>query len=120
MDEMTFYAVVVLIPLLTAALIIFITNFTVLVFSAIEEDDEEFDFHAVRVIKYSRGVWRIDAGNCFDENAVIRLRFGYIFLTFFSGWDVIISARGCKRGTVVIKAEKNVRALRRMIRRSEI
>ena len=112
------YMLIICLGVLLIAVIFFTLNFfLVMIKGAIEENDETYDFLSVGRIKYKNGRWQLNLKNFFDENAVVRLKFGWIFLSFFGGWDIEGLCAGDKKGVIREKTEQNMKMLRRRIRR---
>lgn len=97
--------------------IMLMSFFMVTIKSAMEEKDEDYDFFTVCFLKYRDGKWQINLKNVFDENAAIKVRFGWIFLSFFSEWEIEGITTGNKSGVVKERASQNMKMVRRRIRR---
>ena len=110
-------AVVIPAALLLIGLLLFILFFGVVMECECEEKDEIFDLCAVKLLKRRDGVWCIDVGEVFEENAVIRLRFGILFVAIFGGWEFDAYTQGNIDGIVSDEVCQKLLLYRRKVRR---
>ena len=64
------------------------------------------------------GNWKVNLGQAFDENAVLKLRPGLLFALIFEGVDVIGTSSGEHEGEVTGQIATEVLLYRKNIRRS--
>lgn len=111
------YVVVSLSSLLGIAIIIFVLFFGVIVEGECEDKDEVFDFCFIRVVYRKDGKWCINLSEVFEENAVVRLKFGILFSVIFKEWEIQGCTTGTYEGEITELIEQKMLMYRRKIRR---
>lgn len=111
------YCIIAAGSLLGIALIIFILFFGVVVEGECEDKDEVFDFCFVRIVYRKGGNWCINLSEAFEENAVVRLRFGVLFSSLFKEWEIIGYSKGTYEGEVTELIIPKLLMYRKKIRR---
>ena len=104
--------------LLILALLLFFLFFGVIVTGEVEEHDEVFELCSIRIMMRKDGNWKVNLGQAFDENAVLKLRPGLLFALIFEGVDVIGTSSGEHEGEVTGQIATEVLLYRKNIRRS--
>lgn len=100
MNEDYIYLFIILFSvLLIAYAFLFVSFFLVRLYGVFEEGDEEYDLCHIGKISYQNGEWVIDADNLFDDNAAIKIKFGFIFKLLFYDSSVCVNSNGVKNGT---------------------
>ena len=98
---------------------IFLSFYCVLIYAALEEGDEVFDFCGIGVVRMKNRKWIINGRSIFDENAVVKVRYGFMFRELFWDWDIWIDSDGQKKGFSKGVVAKETCFLRRKIRRNQ-
>lgn len=98
-------------------LLIFSSFFIARVYGAVEESDEINELCLVRCIKYRSGKWVIEVADIFDENAVVLIKYGWIFLNLYSNWEISVITNGMKSGVIRGQIDSNYKLFRKRIRR---
>lgn len=111
------YCIIAAGSLLGIAFIIFILFFGVIVEGECEDKDEVFDFCFVRIVYRKGGNWCINLSEAFEDNAVVRLRFGVLFSSLFKEWEIIGYSKGTYEGEVTELIIPKLLMYRRKIRR---
>jgi len=116
-DDMLWFWGVVISTFLFTAILLLGSFFLTMVYGALEESDEEFELLRAGIIYYRNGMWNINVGNAFDENSVVRIRFGWLFRYMFEDFEVRILSEDNRNTNVSVSGELYERVYRRKIRR---
>lgn len=102
---------------LAVLLVLLILFFGVIVEGECEDKDDVFDFCFFRIVMWKNKGWWINLSDVFEENAVVRLKMGILFVIIFKGWELIGSTKGARSGEVSGQIEQKMLLYRRKIRR---
>ena len=112
------YALIGLIALLLIALLLFVLFFGVIVCGEVEEHDEVFELCGIRLLRWREGMWHVNLGTAFDENAVLKLHTGLLFTVIFKEWELAGDVKGLYEGETSAPIERGMLMYRKNIRRS--
>lgn len=103
---------------LVLLLLIFGLFFGVIVEGECEEHDDVFDICGIRWLYRKEGSWCVNLGEVFEENAVVRLRLGLLFVLIFADTELVGYVSGINAGDVCGDISQKMLLYRKRIRRS--
>lgn len=98
-------------------LLLFLLFFGVIIEGECEEHDEVFELCGITLVYRKDGEWCVKLNDIFDENAVARLRLGYIFAIIFKDCELKCYTTGANEGEVIGLIEQKMLVYRKKVRR---
>ena len=116
-DDVLLITGIILAAILILLLLLFILFFGVIVEGECEEHDEVFSLCRVGIVYRKGGVWKVSLGETFEENAVVRLKLGILFVIIFKNWEIEGVVKGTMSGYVTGDIMQNMMLYRKAVRR---
>lgn len=113
----SFYAGIIIGAILLLAILLFLLFFGVIVEGECEESDDVFDICRMTIISRKEGNWHINLKESFEDNAVLRLRMGLLFVVIFKDTELQCEVTGNYAGDINCNIEQKSLLYRKAVRR---